>query len=509
MISTTEISTENTIIISLKEHENLKKENASLRFEVAKLKTELAQLKRMIFGARSERFVSSNAPEQLALGLEFGELPSKPVEKQQIAFERKKPSKNKNKAVRASIPDHLPRTEERIEPETIPEGAKPIGEAVTEILEYKPGNLFVRRILRPKYALPQEEGVVIGDLPTLPIPKGNAGSGLLAHILISKFTDHLPFYRQRQMLKRQGLEIAESTINGWFSATCELINPLYNTLCTRVLATNYLQADETPISVLTCMKPGSTHKGYHWVYHAPVEKRVLFDYRSSRSREGPQEILEGFRGTLQTHGYAGYNNFENQRGITLLACMAHARRKFNQAKDNDHLRAEYALCKIQELYATEQEAREAKMNYDQRKTLRQKDAVPVLEELEVWLKTELTEVLPKSTISKAISYTLNLWPRLKRYVEDGRCEIDNNLIENQIRPVALGRKNYLFAGSHQAAQRAAMIYSLLGTCKLNDVEPLAWLTDILTRIPDHPVNRLEELLPPNWQHITQSDKKKV
>jgi len=490
------------ILVSTFEYENLKKENEDQQLKITYLEYQLAQLKRMIYGAKSERFVPANNPEQLSLAFEENEEESQEepeAETTQISYERKKRANKKGKAVRAPIPAHLPRQTEVIEPENIPEGAKKIGEEVTEILEMNPGKLYVRQIVRPKYAMPEDEGVVIGSLPSLPIPKSNAGASLLAHILISKFTDHLPFYRIRQQFKRQGLDVAESTLCGWFSAVSRLLKPLYEVLLRQTLSDDYLQADETPIPVLTSQKPGSTHKGYHWVYHSPLQRLVLFDYRKSRSREGPVEILKEFTGALQTDGYGGYNGFEQQEGITLLACMAHARRKFDQAKDNDYERAAFVLKKMKLLYMTERKAREQNLSYSQRKELRQQESVAVLEELEQWLKSQLSEVMPKSAIGKAIQYTLKLWPRLRRYTEDGRWEIDNNLIENAIRPVALGRKNYLFAGSHEGAQRAAMMYSFLGTCKINKVEPFAWLKDILERIPDHPVNRLDELLPPNWQ----------
>ena len=254
-------------------------------------------------------------------------------------------------------------------------------------------------------------------------------------------------------------------------------------------------ADETPIPVQTKDKPGSTHKGYHWVYYAPLNKLVCFDYRKGRGREGPHEFLEGFRGALQTDGYAAYNEFEKREGITLLACMAHSRRKWDKAKDNDPKRAEHALKKIQELYEVERNAREQALTFEERKELRQKESIPVLAELEAWMRDQLTQVLPKSAIGEAITYSLKLWKRLERYTEDGRWEIDNNAIENSIRVVALGRKNYMFAGSHEGARNAAMIYSFLGTCKINDVEPYAWLQDVLTRIPDHSILQLEELLP--------------
>lgn len=254
-------------------------------------------------------------------------------------------------------------------------------------------------------------------------------------------------------------------------------------------------ADETPIPVLIKDKPGSTHKGFHWVYYSPLEKLVCFDYRKGRGRDGPREFLDGFQGVLQSDGYNAYNEFENREGITMLACMAHTRRKFDKSLINDPDRASHMLSMIQNLYEVERKAREEGLTHDQRKELRQEVSVPILGEMETWLKDQLTDVLPKSSIGEAIQYTLKQWKRLVKYTEDGRWEIDNNLVENSIRPVAVGRKNYLFAGSHEGARRAAMIYSFLGTCKINDVEPFSWLKDVLTRIPDQSIQKLEELLP--------------
>ncbi|MBE9522879.1 MAG: IS66 family transposase, partial [Proteobacteria bacterium] len=454
-------------------------ELAELRAENLYLKHEFAQLKRMIFGSKSERFIPDD-PGQLSLGLDIDQQQeTEQQETEDISYKRNKSKKKKEIPVRLPLPSHIRREEIVIEPEEDTTGGKRIGEEVTEVLEYIQGKFYVKRIIRPKYALPEDKGIVIGTLPSLPIPRGNAGPGLLTHLLISKFQDHLPFYRQVQMFKRADITIAESTISGWFSATCRLLEPLYDKLIEIVKQSIYLMADETPIPVLTKDKPGSTHKGYHWVYYSPLERRVCFDYRKGRGREGPQEFLEGFRGALQTDGYAAYNGFEKREGITLLACLAHARRKFEKCKDNDPKRAGHALKKIQELYDVESEAREQKLSFEERKELRQKESVPVLDELEAWMRDQLTQVLPKSAIGEAIAYTLKLWKRLTRYTEDGRWEIDNNAIENSIRPVALGRKNYMFAGSHEGAKNAAMIYSFLGTCKINNVEPYAWLKDVL------------------------------
>ena len=261
-----------------------------------------------------------------------------------------------------------------------------------------------------------------------------------------------------------------------------------------MLAENYLQADETPIKVLDRDKPGTTHRGYYWVYHSPHKRLVLFDYREGRGREGPSDILKDYKGFLQTDGYGVYDVFDTG-GIVQTNCWAHARRMFDEALANDKDRSEYALTKIQHLYQIERQAKNEKFSPEQRYRIRQEKSLPLLSELQHWLKDNITQVLPKSLIGKAITYTVVRWAKLYRYTQNGILEIDNNLVENAIRPVALGRKNYLFAGSHKAAHRAGMIYSLLASCKNNGIEPQAWLKNILTILPDYKVNRLHELLP--------------
>jgi transposase len=486
-----------TIALSMSEYDALLTQNANLQTENDYLKHELDKIKRMIFGSKSERFIPSDS-SQLSLGLDGIEEKKEETETQSITYTRNK-SKNKEEVghSRMPLPAHLPRVEHIIEPEENIEGAKKIGEEITEILEYKPGKLFVQRYIRPKYLLPEDKSIVIGQLPSLPIPRGNAGAGLLSQIIISKYVDHLPFYRQAQQFKRQGVTLAESTINGWFSATCKLMLPLYEKIKNEILQSNYLMADETPIPVLTEDKPGATHKGYIWVYFDPLKRMALFDYRKSRSREGPTEILQNFQGKLQVDGYEAYTIFEKQNGITLLACMAHARRKFEEALDNDKPRAEQMLKLIQRLYAIERKARETDMSHEERFILRQAESLPILNEMEVWMKDNIVQTLPKSAIGKAIAYTLSLWTRLIKYADDGKCEIDNNIIENAIRPIALGRKNYLFAGSHEGAERTAMMYTFMSCCKTNNIEPYTWLRNTLTHLPDTKISLIENLLPHN------------
>ena len=475
-----------------------------LRSKNAKLEYELAELKRLIFGSKSERFISMDASQTSLFDQRSTE--STEEEYENINYRRKK---SKGQPKRSELPAHLPRTEEIIEPEDLPEGSVKIGEEITEQLEYAPGKVYVKRVIRPKYALPHKEGVVIAQMPSQTLPKSMAGSSLLAYLLVSKFIDHLPFYRQVQIFKREGVILSESTVNGWLKAVCELLEPLYDKLKQELLRQDYLQADESPIKVLAEDKPKSTHTGYHWVYHSPEEKLAVFDYRKSRSANGPKEFLEHFSGHLQTDGYTAYNNLRechpesiegNQSDtITLIGCMAHARRYFEKALDNDKSRAEYGLKLIQQLYAIERQAKKDESSEEQLLEVRTQKAIPLLDEFKIWLDKTILEVTPKSPIGKAVAYTLNLWPRLIRYTEQARFLPDNNLIENLIRPLALGRKNYLFAGSHNGARRAAMIYSFFATCKLNQVNPFEWLNNTLQVIPDHKANRLDELLPNRWK----------
>lgn len=481
-------------VVSKTEYDHLLQENQTL-------KTQLSELQRIIFGAKSERFVPLIDGQ---MDLFTGTAPVEELEKgkQEISYTRNISTKKKQKPIRTEIPSHLPRIEEIIEPTEIESGSKKIGEEITEILEYNPANIYVRKIIRPKYAKPKNTGVVIAPMPSLPLPRSNAGAGMLAQISVSKFIDHLPFYRQIQIFKRQQLNISPSTIGGWFNATCTLIEPLYHTLEKQLLHNSrYLQADESPIGVQDSHKKGALHQGYMWLFRNPENSLVLFVYNKGRSRAAPEKVLENFTGTLQTDGYKAYQSLNTKGDITLLGCMAHARRYFEKALDNDTSRSEYVLKQIQRLYAMERNARDREVSPDTLKRYRQIYALPILNQIEIRLKEMSFEVLPKSAIGKAIAYTLKIYPNLKRYVENGKYEIDNNNIENAVRPLALGRKNYLFAGSHQSAQHAAMMYSFFASCKANNVNPYTWLNDILNRLPEHKANKLDELLPHNWTAV--------
>jgi len=476
------------------------KENAQLREQISELKFQLAQLRRTIFGRKSERFVPQD-PSQLRLDFDMGEEVVPTPESEEITYSRIVKKKSTAKPnVRMAIPEHLPRVTEIIEPENLPEGSKRIGEEVTEVLEITPAKIYVRRIVRPKYALPEETGISIAYLPSLPLPRSNAGASLITWLIVNKYVDHLPFYRQVQILKRDNINLAESTINDWFKATADLLEPLYKEIWKQIKATDHLFVDETTIPVQSVDKPGGTIKGYHWIFRGIDPNLILFYYnQGSRGYHILHEVLPGFKGAVQCDAYGAYSELDNVKGIITIGCWAHVRRKFDQALSNDSEQATYALTKIKELYAIERKATENNLNPDEIKELREKESLPILKEFEEWLWETSQKVLPKSPIGKAIAYTYSIYRRLMRYTLDGRYRIDNNLAENGVRPLALGRKNYLFCGNHQAAERTAIIYSLLGSCKVNNVNPQEWLTDVLNRIQDHNIQKLDELLPNKWK----------
>src|SRR5215203_2065581 len=375
---------------------------------------ELDQLKKMIFGSRHERFIAASGnPFQLNLDIQAEAVAQCNItDVKKVSYTKTITAVTelkKDHPGRMKLPEHLERREMIIEPAGKMEGCKKIGEEITEELEYEPGHLFVNRFVRPKYATPANEGVLIAPMVERPLPKAIAGPGLLAQIVIDKYVDHLPLYRQMERFKREGINIAYSTITDWISATCKLITPLYDALFKLIVQSDYLHADESPIKVLDKDKKGQTHRGYFWVYHNSIERLVLFDYRQGRGREGPLEILKDFKGHLQTDGYAVYDLFKDKEGITVLHCMAHARRMFFEAQANDLPRSTHAMKEIQKLYNIEHRAKEQGLSAEQVLQLRQRESVSVLETLGKWMKDQYVQTLPKSSIGKALGYSIERW----------------------------------------------------------------------------------------------------
>ncbi|HYQ59029.1 MAG TPA: IS66 family transposase [Draconibacterium sp.] len=471
--------------------------------QLAEMQFQLEQMKRLLFGSKRERFIKNTNDNQLQLPFDVPQDETSEKQEETITYVRAK-RKRENHPGRLALPSHLPVKEIVLEPEEDTSEMKCIGKEVTEQLELKPAKLYIKRFIRPRYIKPTDElGLnhqgVIAELPVFPIEKGIAGPGLLAQVLIDKFVDHLPIYRQIERFKREKIQIPSSTINGWQEAISNLLEPLYDCLKHRVLSQGYLQVDETPIQVLDRAKKGKTHRGYHWIYYSPIEKTVLFDYRKGRGREGPELLLKEFKGYLQTDGYVAYDGFDNNKDIIQLNCIAHARRKFEKALDTDKANAEYAMLEFQKLYAIERKARENAMSAKERHALRLSESLPILNDLGKWIVETYKTTLPKSAIGQALGYCIPRWDKLIAYLHDGELEIDTNLAENSIRPLTLGRKNYLFAGSHRGAERAAMFYSFFGTCKKNNVNPFDWLKHVLKVIPTWKVNKLYELLPQNLE----------
>ena len=487
--------------------------------KIRQLTDQLAWYRRKLWKPASEKYIPQD-PNQRKIdfdGLDI--LPEeeesiKEAAKEIISYERKKPEQAKKQPVRLPLPDYLRREEETIEPEGIDEDWVRIGEEVTEILEHKPGELYVRRIVRPKYALKkalqqqneatEEPGnnIKIATLPLLPLPRSNAGASLLAGLLISKYMHHLPFHRQLAIFKQSGISLSASTVNGWFMGSCDLLRALYYKLKEIVLATDYIQVDESTVPVINNEKHRAV-KAYLWVVRSVMDNLMFFHYdRGSRAQKVVIGLLSGYQGAVQTDGYEAYSIYEHKKGVLLLGCWAHARRKFTEALQEDKAGAEYALEQIGMLYRVEAIATDQHMDHEQRAELRKKLAYPVLCAFEKWIVHHYPKVLPKGRMGKALSYTYSLFHRLSRYHLDGRYQIDNNLIENAIRPLAIGRKNYLFCGNHDAAENAAIMYSLLGCCNACNVNPREWLTDVLTKIPaynnDYSLN-LADLLPHNWK----------
>lgn len=460
---------------------------------IQQLEGQLAQLHKMIFGSKREQFISQVDVNQLSLFDSDVDIePQAEAEKLHIEYDRKVSKKHPG---RTELPDHLPVVEVIIEPEEDITGMNRIGEEITETLEYTPASLVKKRVIRPKYARANNEGIVIAALPSRPFPKCIAEVSLMAYIIVCKFIDHMPFYRQIQRFNRDfKWNVSDSTLNEWFVAVCTLLHPLHEALKKEILSSGYLQVDESPIKVLDQDKPGSTHQGYQWVYYSPDQKLVYFNYRKGRGQHGPKEILANYQGILQTDGWQVYDKFADVPGISLVGCLAHVRRKFHEAQDTHKTKSEQALTLIQQIYALQRECR--LMPSEDRKKYRDQHMRPIFSELKEWIDTQFKSTIePKSPLGKALSYANQQWPKLIRILDDERVELDNNLIENKIRPLALGRKNYLFAGSHDAAQRIAMMYSYFGSCKAHDINPYEWLKETLELIPDTKLSDLHKLLP--------------
>jgi transposase len=378
-----------------------------------------------------------------------------------------------------------------------------IGEDISERLEYVPASLVVIEEACQKYACPKGCTVVTAEKPMAPIEKGLPGAGLLAHVAVSKYGDHLPLHRQEEIFQRQGVELSRQTMCGWMGSCADLASPLYELMKNRVLDSKALQTDDTPVPVLDPDLP-HTRTGRIWTYVGDDEHPyTVYDYTPNRSRDGPEAFLEEFRGYLQADAYSGYDHFykEPERGILEVACWAHSRRRFFEAQSSDLMHSTVMLAYIRLLYDVEREAGERKLKGEARRVLRQEKSKPILDDIHAYLEREQPQVLPKSPEGEAIAYTLSNWKALIRYCEDGDLEIDNTGAERSLRSVAVGRKNWMFYGSDNGGRTAAVLSSFVATSKRLGVDPFAYLRDLFERISAHPKSRLAELLPDQWKAV--------
>jgi len=489
-----DLVTARTLIATLQDElTRVQRENVSLRHQ-------LDLLCQRLFGKKSERV----SPDQLRLA--FAQLANEPgAASEPIEMDSgERPGPGRRRRIpppgRRPLPEALPRQRLEID---IPEADKicvcghrktRIGEAVTEKLEYVPASLRVIETARLKYACPHcHEGVVEAPAPPQALEKSLAGEGLLAHVVVSKYVDHLPLYRLERIFLRQGVDLSRSTLCGWVADVATALTPIGDELRRQVTAATYLQTDDTPVTILE--PSGGSRKGRLWTYLDPIGRQVVFDATPTHERDGPEAFLTAFAGDLQAYAYTGYDALYATGRIREIGCWAHARRGFVEALTTD-VRAALTVALIQQLYDVERAG--AELSADARRDLRQAQSVPLLAKIATERDQLTCTVLPKSPLGDALRYLTNQWAALQRFVEEGRVAIDNNRAENQLRVVALGRKNWLFAGSFEGARRAALLYTLVQSCKLIDVLPEEYLKDVLLRVATHPHRLIGQLTPKGW-----------
>lgn len=503
-------------LLSLKDAE-ISQKNA----EIKKLSDTLLWLRRKVFGKMSEKNLPLD-PDQLLL---FEQEHLTDEERARLDKEVEAAEQQMTKTITVKVKPSrrdldttgLPTEVIDIYPDgTTDENGKlkdeyvEIGTDESSRLEHIAAKTYIKKTVIHKVMLksdsnnktPEDRRIICARLPLAPVNRCMAGASVLTDIIIGKFMYHLPFYRQIQQYKESGITISDSTMGGWYEAAVEKLKLLYDILRQHILQSEYLQIDESVLPVIDSEKH-KARKGYEWCVRDAIRGAVMFYYdRGSRGGKVAREILGAYKGAVQCDGYDAYDQFEKNDNITVYGCWAHARRKFVDALNENNRLATEALCFIRKIYKVESDANKAGLNADERKEQRLKISYPTIRLFETWMKETYLKVLPNSKMGDAIEYTYSLLPRLSRYVNDGRINIDNNLIENAIRPLALGRKNYLFCGNDASAYRAAIVYSLISTCKAVDVDPRTWMEDVLRKIPYYQRDQrdLAELLPFNWKN---------
>lgn len=465
---------------------------------IEKLKHQLAGLRRHQFGARSESL------DQLELTLEEEEI----ARAAETSAPLPEHGDEKRQPKRRPLPNHLPRHETVL---GIGEACdscggrlRQLGRDVTEELEYVPGRFVVNRIVRPRMACSSCEKISQAALPSRPIERGRPGPGLLAHVLVNKYADHLPLYRQSRIFERDGIDLERSTLADWVGKSAALLEPLAGAIGRHVLRGQAIFADDTPVKLLS-PGAGKTKTARLWVYarderpwNGEAPPAAWYQFSTDRKADRPKDHLKDYKGWMHADGYAGFEELYRSGRVHEVACMAHVRRKFvDVQKSQGSAIAEAAIKRIADLYAIEKQARGRPP--DERVRLRQVKAGPILDDLDIWLLAQLTRISGKTPLAQAIRYAITRIKRLRPYLDHGFLELDNNTAERGMRAIAIGRKNYLFVGSGRGGKSAAIAYTLIETAKLNAVDPQAWLAGVLDRIADHKINKIDELLPWNWK----------
>ncbi|HUQ65409.1 MAG TPA: IS66 family transposase [Flavitalea sp.] len=504
------------------QHVRLEKNKTEL-FEYKMLRYQWMQLRKMIYGRSSEKryitVASGDSKNTSVQGKLFNvaadhegvvDLESvRKIEGRMVVV-----TKNANPAPhpgRHELPEHLMRCVIKIH-QDVPAGAVKVGTERTERLAVQMMKLYVNVEERDVYIIKSEENgkhkQLIAPPAPHPIPKCKADITLLVMLLIEKFIYHMPLYRQQQRFKQYGIDLKYNTISHWVNSTIDVLKPLWELLLQELIKSRYVHMDETKFRVLdnTRAKGKQSHNGYLWVVGNPILKLICFTYKKGRGKGEIKEILSGFKGNLHTDAYAGYDEYGKQPGVVHLHCMDHARRYYVESLNNDERRSSYALDHFfAPLYQIERECKENELSYDEITEVRKQRAMPILNEMREWITTGITEVIEGTPIYTAMAYTLKRMKQLMEYCNDGMLSISNMFIEQSIRPTKIGLKNYMFAGSHEHGERAAIIYSLLQTCKLQGIDPAEYLHDVLLRINDHKQNKLFELLPQNWKPLPRNE----
>lgn len=472
---------------------------------VQQLNWQVTQLKKEIYGPSSERHTESTLSKEQTL-LSLFPAPAEPAATQDVVLppveERTEPRPRRQPAAKV-----LEIVTERIEPQEkvcahCGKEKCEIGHEKSERYEYVPAKVIRHEIIRPKLACPcGQAGVSIAPLPPMVVAQGQPGASLVAHVLLSKFVDHLPLYRQQQQFERLGVHFPKSTLGDWVERGATWLQPIVREMKRQLLQSDYVQVDETPVRVQDPDVSGKCGTGWLWVFGAPGQD-VIFEFHPGRGKEFAQQLLGGFKGYLQRDGYGVYGSLaKDDLDLIPVGCWAHARRKFVEALEDQRDEALAIVNEVRRLYMVERHARAEGLAAEQRHHLRQQLSLPILTSLQPLIQSVKERVLPQSPLGKAARYCLAEWAALNRYLSDGRLEIDNNLTENAIRPSAVGKKNWLFIGHPDAGWRSAVIYSIVVSCRRRGIEPWEYLRDVLTRLPAMNQSELPSLLPANWKPL--------